>query len=106
MPADDAVASRCAYTRVHMIGIRELRADLAAAVRRAGSGQRVVVSVDGRAVAQLGPIEAEQGQTVLEDLYASGAVIGPRRLDGPRLAPPVPVWSGVRLDRALKELRG
>jgi len=89
-----------------MLGIRELRADLAAAVRRAGSGQRIIVSVDGRATAQLGPIEAEQGQTVLEDLIASGAVVAPRRTDAARLAPPVPVWSGVRLDRALKELRG
>ncbi len=89
-----------------MIGIRDLRADLAAAVRRAGSGQRVVISVDGRAIAQLGPIEAEQGQTVLADLVASGAVVAPRRTDESRLAAPVPVWSGVRLDRALKELRG
>ena len=89
-----------------MIGIRELRGDLAAAVRRAGSGQRVVISVDGRAVAQLGPIEAEQGQTVLADLIAAGAIIAPRRVDAGRLAAPVPVWSGVRLDRALKELRG
>ena len=89
-----------------MIGIRELRSDLAAAVRRAGHGQRVVITVDGRATAQLGPIEAEQGQTVLEDLYASGAVVAPRRPGPSRIAPPVPVWSGVRLDRALKELRG
>ncbi len=89
-----------------MIGIRELRADLAAAVRRAGSGQRVVITVDGRALAQLGPIEAEQGQTVLADLYASGAVVAPRRADAARPAPAIPIWSGVRLDRALKELRG
>jgi antitoxin (DNA-binding transcriptional repressor) of toxin-antitoxin stability system len=89
-----------------MIGIRALRADLAAHVRRASSGQRVVVSVDGRAAAQLGPIEAEQGQTVLADLLASGAVLAPRRADPARPAEAVPVWSGVRLDRALKELRG
>jgi len=89
-----------------MVGIRELRTDLATYLRRAGAGQRVVVSVGGRAVAQLGPIEAEQGQTVLADLVAAGAVVPPRRTDAVRLAPPVPVWSGVRLDRALKELRG
>ena len=47
-----------------------------------------------------------EGQTVLEDLYASGAVVAPRRAGPTRIAPPVPVWSGVRLDRALKELRG
>ncbi|CAB4362681.1 MAG: type II toxin-antitoxin system prevent-host-death family antitoxin [Actinobacteria bacterium] len=89
-----------------MIGIRELRADLAALVRRAGTGQRVIVSVDGRATAQLGPIEAEQGQTVLADLIAAGAVVAPRRTDAARLGAPVAVYSGVRLDRALKELRG
>lgn len=89
-----------------MIGIRELRTELAAAVRRAGSGQRVVISVDGRAVAQLGPIEAEQGQTVLADLVAAGALIAPRRTDVARPGTPVAIWSGVRLDRALKELRG
>lgn len=89
-----------------MVPIRELRADLAAAVRRAGAGQRVVVTVGGRAVAQLGPIEPEQGQTVLADLYASGTVLAPRRTDAARPVAPLPVWSGVRLDRALKELRG
>lgn len=89
-----------------MIGIRDLRADLSAAVRRAAAGQRVLISVDGRVVAQLGPIEAEQGQTVLADLVAAGAVVAPRRTDSARLAPPVQIWSGVRLDRALKELRG
>ena len=88
------------------MGIRELRTELASAVRRAGSGQRVVISVDGRAIAQLGPIEAEQGQTVLADLIAAGAVIAPRRIDVARPGTPVPIWSGVRLDRALKELRG
>ena len=84
----------------------QLRADLAAHVRRAGGGQRVVVSVGGRALAQLGPVEAEQGQTVFADLVASGAVLAPRRTDAPRAIPAVAVWSGVRLDRALKDVRG
>lgn len=89
-----------------MIGIRELRTDLTATVRRAGAGHRTVVTIGGRAVAQLGPVEPEQGQTVLADLFASGAVVAPRRSDAARPTPPIPVWSGVRLDRALKEVRG
>jgi len=89
-----------------MIGIRELREGLATHVRRAGAGHRMVVAVGGRAVAQLGPIEAHQGQTVLADLMAAGLVAAPRRTDPMRLPPAVPIWSGVRLDRALKELRG
>ena len=79
-----------------MIGIRELRADLAALVRRAGSGQAMVVSVGGRPVARLGPL----------DDALDPSVLAPRRSDPPRLGPPIAVWSGVRLDRALKELRG
>ena len=86
--------------------IRELRADLAAHVRRAGAGQRVVVSIGGREVAQLGPVQAIDGQTVLADLVTAGLVIAPRRTEAARPAQAIPVWSGVRLDRALKELRG
>jgi antitoxin (DNA-binding transcriptional repressor) of toxin-antitoxin stability system len=89
-----------------MIGMRDLRADLATHLRRAGAGQRVVITVGGRAVAQLGPVEPEAGQTVLADLVAAGLVVAPRRSDQPSRAAPIRVWSGVRLDRALKELRG
>jgi len=32
--------------------------------------------------------------------------VAPRRTDTARPAQAIPVWSGVRLDRALKELRG
>mgnify|MGYP002377643279 CR=1 FL=1 len=92
-----------AYT---MMGIRELRAELTTAVRRAGAGQRTVITIGGRAIAQLGPVEPELGQTVLADLFASGSVVAPRRTDAARPAPAIPVWSGVRLDRALKEVRG
>ncbi len=88
------------------IGVRELRADLAAHVRRAGAGQRVVVSVGGRETAQLGPVHSLDGQIVLADLVTAGLVIAPRRTDAARPAQAIPVWSGVRLDRALKELRG
>src|SRR3546814_20459671 len=55
-------ARRSVYARVRslsmeQIGARELRANLAAALRQAGAGERVVVTVDGRPVAQLGPLE-------------------------------------------------
>jgi hypothetical protein len=43
---------------------------------------------------------------VLADLIAAGAVLAPRRTGTHRPTAPVPVWSGVRLDRALKEVRG
>jgi prevent-host-death family protein len=60
------------------IGIRELRNDVAAVVRRASAGERIVVTVDGRPVAQLGPIEPV-GAPTLDDLIASGHLRAARR---------------------------
>ena len=84
--------------------IRALRAELAAAVRRAGQGERTVVTVGGRPTAQLGPLESSRPD--LAALIACGAVHPPRRTTPWRPSPPVAVWSGVRLDRVLAELRG
>ncbi|MET0145490.1 MAG: type II toxin-antitoxin system prevent-host-death family antitoxin [Ilumatobacteraceae bacterium] len=81
-----------------------MRADLAAAVRRAAQGEHIVVTVAGRPAAQLGPIDDQAPD--LDRLVASGAVVPPRR-SGPWRAPaPVMVRTGVRIDRALVELRG
>ena len=90
---------------MEQIGIRELRANLAAALRRAGAGERVVVTVDGRPVAQLGPLEPA-GAPTLDDLAASG----PARAAPPRRPPAAPdavdAAVDVRLDRVLAEVRG
>ena len=85
-------------------GIRELRAELAAAVRRAESGDRTIITSGGRPVAQLGPLDADASD--LDGLIASGAVVPPRRTSTFRPPDPVPVWAGVRLDQVLRELRG
>ena len=46
-----------AYTERVEIGTRELRANLAGAVRRAAAGERVVITVDGHPVAcRQGPV--------------------------------------------------
>ncbi|MEX2625981.1 MAG: type II toxin-antitoxin system prevent-host-death family antitoxin [Ilumatobacteraceae bacterium] len=87
-----------------MTGIRELRASLADAVRRAGAGQRTIVSSNGRPIAQLGPLD--ETSPALDQLIASGALVAPRRTGPWRPPEPVAVWSGVRIDRALRELRG
>ncbi len=85
-------------------GIRELRATLADVVRRAGAGERTIITAHGRPVAQVAPLD--EAAPDIERLVAAGALIAPRRT-GPWRAPaPVPIWSGVRIDRALRELRG
>jgi prevent-host-death family protein len=88
------------------LGIRELRNATAAAVRRAGAGERIVITVDGRPAAQLGPIEADAGAVTLEDLAARGLLTLPSRRDRHPSVVAVPVWAGFRLDRLLRDVRG
>lgn len=87
------------------IGARELRANLAAALRQAGAGERVVITVDGRPVAQLGPLEAP-GALTLADLAAAGLVEPPRRPDRPEPPDALDAAVDVRLDRVLDDVRG
>ena len=87
------------------IGTRELRANLAAALRQVGAGERLVVTVDGRPVAQLGPLEPA-GSPTLPDLAASGLLEPPRRPQPPDPPDAVDIAVDVRLDRVLAEVRG
>ena len=84
--------------------MRELRAGLADAVARARAGERTVVTSHGHPVAQLGPLD--EAAPDLDRLITSGNLIPPRRSGEWRAPAPVPIWSGVRIDRALRELRG
>lgn len=91
---------------MNRLGIRELRAGVAAAVRRAGAGERIVVTVDGRPAAQLGPVESDHGAADIDDLVAAGLLVAPRRAGRLPDRAPLPAWAGARLDRLLRELRG
>ena len=78
---------------------------MAAVVRRASAGERIVVTVDGRPVAQFGPLEPA-GAPTLDDLVATGAVRAARRRV-PEEAPDAedaPV--DARSDWILDDLRG
>ena len=88
------------------LGIRELRADLAIHVRRAGAGERVVISVDGEPIAQLGPLTPTTNPT-LDDLAAAGLVRLPIRDDKPAATGSTPILPvDLAPDRVLAELRG
>lgn len=88
------------------VGIRDLRREVAAVVRRAGAGERIVVTVDGRPVAQLGPLEPTGGEVTIEDLAARGQVVLARRDDRPEPTFSMPLWAGTRLDQLVREVRG
>lgn len=89
------------------MGIRSVRSQLTSLVRRAGNGERMVITIAGRPVAQLGPVEPTDSQITLDDLVARGLLEPSRRGDRP-VEPDVRVdsWTGGRLDRALREVRG
>jgi len=91
---------------VERLNARELRATLAAQLRRAEQGERIVVTVGGRAVAQLGPLEGGPGGLTLDDLAARGQLLTARRADRPDPADVMPMWAGARIDRLLREVRG
>lgn len=89
------------------LGIREVRGRLTSLVRRAGAGERIVVTIAGRPVAQLGPVEPASAEVTIDDLVARGLLEPARRGDRP--ADPdvqVDTWTGRRLDKALREVRG
>jgi antitoxin (DNA-binding transcriptional repressor) of toxin-antitoxin stability system len=88
------------------LGIRELRSRLASLVRRAGAGERILITIGGRAVAQLGPVEPARAEVTIDDLAARGLLEPARRNDRPDPDVRVDAWTGGRLDRALREVRG
>jgi antitoxin (DNA-binding transcriptional repressor) of toxin-antitoxin stability system len=74
-------------------------------VRRAAGGERIVVTVDGRPMAQLSPL-TPPGQPSLADLAATGLLDAPLKAR-PSVAPDAEDLAvDVRLDRAMDELRG
>jgi prevent-host-death family protein len=93
-------------THVYM-NMRTLRAGLAAALRRAEAGERILVTVGGKPVAQLGPVEplASEGAPTLDDLAARGLLIRARRTDPPPVEVLVALPVGARLDRLISEVR-
>jgi prevent-host-death family protein len=89
------------------LGTRELRANLATALRRAAAGERVIVTDSGRPVAQLGPVDAPAGSTI-EELVSRGLVVPPRRAPRERagaLPTPIDIHSGMRFDQIVRDLR-
>jgi prevent-host-death family protein len=92
-------------TGVERIGVRDLRNDVAAVIRRAAAGERITVTVDGVPTAQLGPLEPTARPT-LDDLVAAGLVEPPRRPGPPAPPDPLDLAVDVRLDDVLDDLRG
>ncbi len=88
------------------VGARELRRSLSSLVHRAAKGERIVVTLDGEPVAQLGPLEPSDKGVELADLAAAGLVERPQRFDRPDATDPLLGAAEVSLDRLVDRLRG
>ena len=88
-----------------LVGVRDLRAGLATFLRRARAGERLLITVDGHPVAQLGPVNADPMGVSVTDLVARGALLAPRRRGDFIPAEPLALYSGARIDRALAQIR-
>lgn len=92
---------------VRRIGIRDLRGQASTYIRRAGAGERIIVTVSGEPVATLTSLETPAtAMPTMADLIAHGAVIAPRRAGAFTLGNPVIVHSGARIDQLLRQVRG
>ncbi len=95
------------------IGVRDLRARLAAQLARVEAGETIVVRRGGRPVARLAPLSEPPGPPVgygLEDMARLGLLERPRSEPdaGPEsstvVAPLLPI--DVRVDRIVRQVRG
>jgi prevent-host-death family protein len=87
------------------VGIRELRNYASAIVRRARAGERIVVTVDGLPVAQIGPLDQDGAARTLDDLVAAGQVLLPRSRRPLQPAAPIHVPGGRTTTEILREHR-
>lgn len=87
------------------VPMRRFRAQVAAFLRRAEGGERIVVTVAGRPVAQLGPLDPGSGAVTIDDLAVRGLVLPARRSDRPPPDVRVDPGLGSRLDRLADEVR-
>lgn len=82
------------------VGIRELKADLSAWVKRAAAGEPVVVTDRGRPVARIVPVD---GERTIDRLIRAGAITPALRPHG---ALPVPVDATGTVSDLVAEQRG
>ena len=71
------------------VTIRQLRNDVSRVVRRARSGERMIVTVDGVPAAQIGPLDGPTAPRSLDDLIALGMIVPARTRARAKPARPV-----------------
>jgi prevent-host-death family protein len=95
----------CYSQAMKRIAVRELRNQASKVVRRARSGERLIITVDGVPAAEIGPVSAVGRAATLDELIATGAVMAAPARTPPPPPRPMRAPSGRSSADALSELR-
>jgi prevent-host-death family protein len=95
----------CYAAPMERIALRELRNHASRVVRRASSGERIIITVDGVPTAQIVPLDTASLPPTLEDLVSQGRLIAPRTTTPAPATAPMPGRQGVRLSDIVDDLR-
>ena len=88
------------------IGVREFRSNLASYLRDASLGHRIIITSDGKNMAELGPINGGSLGISLEALIATGLIEAPAQAIPATQPANFQLPTGVNSQQILKELRG
>jgi prevent-host-death family protein len=96
----------CYSSVMQRIPVRELRNQASRVVRRARAGERLIITVDGIAAAEIGPVSvAARAAPSLQELIATGAVMAARVRTPAPPRKPLRAPSGMSSADALAQLR-
>jgi prevent-host-death family protein len=95
----------CYSAVMQRIPVRELRNQASLVVRRARAGERLIITVDGVAAAEIGPVSLGERAPSLQELIATGAVVAARVRTPPPPPTPRRAPSGMSSADALDHLR-
>lgn len=95
----------CYISAMQRIPVRELRNQASRVVRRARAGERLIITVDGIAAAEIGPVSAASRAPSFEELIATGAIVAARIRTPPPPPEPLRAPSGMSSADALAQLR-
>jgi prevent-host-death family protein len=88
------------------VTIRQLRNDVSHIVRRANAGERLIITSNGVAVAEIRPLEKRLAEPSLEQMYATGELNAPRTQTKPPPATPIELDGALTSEAILDGLRG
>lgn len=87
------------------VSIRQLRNDVSRIVRRANAGERLIITNNGVAVAEIRPLERTAPEPTIEQLIEAGLVNPPRASGPPPPASPIEFSGDKTTEEILDELR-